>query len=243
MLNPLECISLLDLTSLNEDDDQETILHLCEKAQVPFHPVAAVCIHPQFIPIAKKELHQTGISIATVVNFPSGKEDLIQVLKTIDDAQKMGANEIDIVFPYQTYWQGDRTCFTFVSQCRKAINPQTRIKVILESGEWRDQHALYDACIELLMLNIDFLKTSTGKSQQGATLPACETIITAIEASKTKTGIKLSGGIRTYQQVKDYLCIIENVKGAAWITPNHVRFGASQLLDDLLTNSHGHNTF
>lgn len=52
-------IGCLDLTSLGDHDTEYRIEDLCAKADTPYGHVAAVCIWPQFIPLAKRNSKNT----------------------------------------------------------------------------------------------------------------------------------------------------------------------------------------
>src|SRR5690606_38108582 len=89
-------------------DTAETIDVLCEKAVIGQHHVAAVCVYPAFVKQAKNRLGDQTIRIATVVNFPHGTDSLESVLTSIRQAMSDGADEIDVVFPYQNYLHGEK---------------------------------------------------------------------------------------------------------------------------------------
>jgi len=84
----------------------------------------------------------------------------------------------------------------------------------------------------------DFIKTSTGKISTSATLPVALCMAEAIREHHTATGVpvglKVAGGIRTAKQAWQYLVVVSETLGAAWMTPDRLRIGASSLLNDLL---------
>ena len=100
-------ISCLDLPSLGDHDSIYQIEALCEKANTPYGAVAAVCIWPKFIAQAKQKLKDSPVKIATVVNFPQGSSDFKKLKNEITQALKNGADEIDAVFPYNDFLQGN----------------------------------------------------------------------------------------------------------------------------------------
>ena len=85
-------LPLLDLTSLNDDDTDERIAALCDRAVTESGGVAAVCIYPRFVPLAKQRLSNKGVAIATVINFPAGGEDAAAVSADTKAAVKSGAS-------------------------------------------------------------------------------------------------------------------------------------------------------
>lgn len=126
-------VRLLDLTSLNNDDTESRIEKLCAKAQTPYGNVAAVCIYPKFLPLAKSLLDGTSVKLATVVNFPDGGSDLSKVRAETEYALEKGAVEIDAVFPYRNFLAGDyQTCADFVALISKITG-----KNILPKSFWK----------------------------------------------------------------------------------------------------------
>lgn len=222
--------SLIDLTSLNDHDDLQTIAQLCQRSQ----HVAAVCVYPAFVADAKQQLANTTVKVATVANFPTGDQSLAVTLSQIKDAIAQGADEIDVVLPYQAFLSGDsETAAMFIAQCKENCGSHC-LKVILETGAFPNQTLLTTACQLAIDNGADFLKTSTGKIPQGASLDAATTILNVIKASqRPDVGFKASGGIRSAEQAMAYLSLATAIMGEQWITPAHMRFGASSLLDDV----------
>src|SRR5437016_1736213 len=115
-----EIISLIDLTSLNQDDNEESIITLCKNAITPLGTVAAVCVYPKFVELAANLLKNTSIKIATVVNFPHGKNDSNDIMQEIQNALNYQANEIDLVFPYHEYLKGNEAkAFQIIAAARE----------------------------------------------------------------------------------------------------------------------------
>ncbi|MCP0913506.1 MULTISPECIES: deoxyribose-phosphate aldolase [Legionella] len=225
-----EIISVLDLTLLEEKAQPHAIENLAQIAVT--HEVAAICVLPQ-------HLHHipatTGITRATVANFPAGDEVQEDVLKTIIQSIKLHADEIDYVFPYQNYLHGNqKLALQAVKEnyelCKRH---QVIFKVILETGAFPSMALIYEACLDILAQGCDFLKTSTGKTAQGATLSAAFTILSAIKESGKPCGIKLSGGVKTKEQALQYAALAEFMIGLP-VNKTWFRLGASRLLDELL---------
>lgn len=229
-----DLIQFIDLTRLENDDEDQKIITLCHKANTGHGAVAAVCIYPEYIALAKQHLH-APIKIATVANFPSGSDSFDSVSASILESIEQGANEIDVVMPYQDYIAGkQQAAIEFIKQCERLLPNQIKLKVILESGAFDDEQTLYQASIDMINAGADFLKTSTGKISKGASLDAAAIMLSAINDSKAAVGFKASGGVRTEEQAMQYYCLAQNIMGATWPTQDTFRIGASSLLDDLL---------
>ncbi len=232
-------IPLIDLTALNDTDTESSVAALCEKAVTPLGNVAAVCVYPQFVPLVSAQLAGGPIKIATVVNFPEGQQSLTDVLVDISRALADGANEIDIVIPYHRYLAGERHYLhDFVAAARAACGLDASLKVILETGALLDPAIIADASYDVLGAGADFIKTSTGKLSPGATLDAATTMLLVIKHASSQlkhpVGIKVSGGIREWQQAANYIALADAIMGEDWVRPATFRIGASQLLDNLL---------
>lgn len=232
-------LSLVDLTSLNATDTETSIAAFCEKAQLSFGHVAAVCVYPQFVRLVAAQFAGTTIKVATVANFPEGNASLETVLLEIGAALQEGAEEIDVVFPYLRYLAGEQQyAHTFVAACKAACGDNVTLKVILETGALLDPAIIADAALEALTAGADFIKTSTGKIAEGATLEAAATMLLVIKHAlpqlKRNVGIKISGGVRDIQQAAQYMQLADNIMGREWVEPATFRIGASKLVDEIM---------
>lgn len=232
-------LSLIDLTRLNEGDDANHIHRFIQQATTPYGTVAAVCIYAPFVRLANdclSALHAENVGVATVVNFPAARDSLTRIVAETKQALADGAQEIDLVLPYHELLAGDSTTPLHVVATLAAIvhSQNAKLKVIIESGALQTPTRIHAASTIAITGGADFVKTSTGKISVGATLDACDAICASIKASGKDVGIKLSGGIHTTAQARAYLTIIAHYFGAQWINNQHVRFGASSLLGDVL---------
>lgn len=237
-------VPLVDLTSLNETDTPADIYKLCSKAQNSAGKVAAVCVYSHLIQAAREGLDQANVSdvaIATVVNFPHGRDSIEEVVRETQKAIEHGADEIDVVLPYEAMMNGDEQHASELlsAVCREAHAQNRLVKVILETGALESEKNIIRACEISIEAGTDFLKTSTGKISVGATPEAVDLMIEAINAEHVsrEVGIKISGGVRTQADAQNYLELIESRMSDGWINPQHVRIGASSLLDELLQNN------
>lgn len=226
-------IALTDLTNLDETCTESAIDALCVQAKgggaTP--PVAAVCVWPQFVGRAKARLAGSGVSVATVVNFPTGGEDVERVVEQTREALRDGADEIDLVLPYRAFLDGDvETARGMLAAVRERVSADRVLKVILETGELEDPDAIRRASTLAIEEGADFVKTSTGKTPVSATPEAARIMLETIATTPhLKVGLKPSGGIRTLEQAKTYLDLADEIMGPGWATPATFRFGASGL--------------
>ncbi|HAU3689930.1 TPA: deoxyribose-phosphate aldolase [Legionella pneumophila] len=223
----------IDLTLLEADASLEALHQLQSRACQ--NDVAAICVLPKHLHVFKPN---SKIKLATVINFPLGNDDLLVSLAEIDNAIQLGVNEIDYVLPYQYYLRGNKQkalnhCDVIIQTCKKY---QLTLKIILETGLFPDMESIYQLSSEVIALGGRFLKTSTGKTPQGATLAAVFAIVSAVmdSAYASSCGIKVSGGIKTPLQAQQYAQLAELLMGKA-IHKDWFRIGASTLLEKLLS--------
>ena len=233
-----QALALMDLTSLNDDDNDTVIRELCARANTPVGHPAAVCVYPAFVQSARAALAEQGLAgkvkVATVTNFPHGAADVKRAAAETRAAIAAGADEVDVVFPYRALMAGDAEVGReLVEACKRECGDAV-LKVILETGELKEAGLIDRAGMLAIDGGADFLKTSTGKVAVNATLDAAKILLTAIKASGRDVGFKAAGGVRTAEDAAAYLQLAERVMGAEWITPAHFRFGASGLLGSLL---------
>lgn len=232
-------LSLMDLTSLNDDDTADKIHDLCLAASTHYGQTAAVCVYPQFVGGALATLEENqarAVKVATVTNFPHGNDDVKAAKKETKAAAKAGANEIDVVFPYRALLAGDEQIGAkLVKKCKKICkNRGVKLKVIIESGELKTPELIKKASEIAIENGADFIKTSTGKVPVNATLVSAEIMLNAIKDSGKNVGFKAAGGVRSSADAKAYLQLAENIMGKNWLSAETFRFGASGLLASLL---------
>ena len=231
-------VRLLDLTCLDPTADAEAIAALCRRSSTPIGPVAGVCVLPRLVPVAREQLAMTssGVHLATVINFPNGEDGVAKAGEDAARAVADGADEVDLVFPYRLYQAGDHDeALAVVIGCRAMCGPDVTLKVILETGSFSDAKMLGEVARDVIAVGADFLKTSTGRSSRGATLSAAAVLLGVIHESGGRTGLKVSGGIRTAAAAARYLALTDAIMGPEWATHSNFRIGASSLLDDLLS--------
>jgi deoxyribose-phosphate aldolase len=161
-------LNLMDLTTLNEDDTDAKVIALCQQAKSPAGNTAAICIYPRFIPVARKALREQGtpdVRIATVTNFPHGNDDIEIALAETRAAIAYGADEVDVVFPYRALIAGnEQVGAELVKVCAEACHDANiLLKVIVETGELKQESLIRKASEIAIKAGADFIKTSTGK--------------------------------------------------------------------------------
>ncbi|OUS26610.1 deoxyribose-phosphate aldolase [Thalassotalea sp. 42_200_T64] len=230
-----QTIGYMDLTTLNDNDTDEIVAKLCAQAKSSGGNTAAICIYPRFIPAAKKLLQGSGILIATVTNFPHGNDDIDIAVAESKAAVAYGADEVDVVFPYQALMAGDENVgFDLVKACKEVCPGTVVLKVIIESGVLATDALIKKASEIAIAAGADFIKTSTGKVSVNATPKAARIMLQAIKDNNPKVGFKAAGGVRTVENAKVYIDLATDILGDDWLSAATFRFGASGLLTNLL---------
>jgi len=231
-----QIIELIDLTNLADNCDQAAIEQLCAQATTPVGSVAAVCVWPEFVVDARRHLGAVNdVSIATVVNFPSGSESTQHCSNLIEKAIAEGASEIDYVMPYRQLLNGSTSEVQLaLKAARDSVPADIHWKVILETGELKTTQNIRMASEIAIDCGADFIKTSTGKVETNATPAAAKIMLEVIAEKNSDVSFKAAGGIRTVSDAESYLKLAEDKLGEAWLNSDHFRIGASGLLQDAL---------
>ena len=238
-------LSMIDLTTLDAKDTPGKVMQLCTKAMHPHDAipdlpqVAAVCVYPTMVRIAKESLKGSKIQVASVSTaFPSGMSTRKVKIEETKFAVNEGADEIDMVISRGHFLQGEYNyVYDEIAAVKEACGP-AHLKVILETGELSTLDNVRLASDIAMQAGADFIKTSTGKIQPAATLPVTLVMLEAIrdfyyETGK-KIGMKPAGGIATAKLAIQYLVVLRETLGEDWLNPKMFRFGASTLANDLL---------
>ena len=224
----------LDLTSLNDDDDDAAVAALCRRALGPAGRPAAVCVWPRFVPLCRDLLTDSGVRIACVTNFPAGAPDVATAADETREAVALGADEIDVVLPYMAWLAGERQlAVDLVAACREVCGEAVLLKVILETEALNTPDKIRAASEGAIAGGADFIKTSTGKIDVSATPEAAAAMLQVIRSADRPVGLKVAGGIRTVAGAGAYMAQADAMMGAGWLSPSTFRIGASGLLNDI----------
>jgi deoxyribose-phosphate aldolase len=193
--------SFIDHTLLKPTTTIKEIKDLC--AEAIEYEFAAVCVPPPLVKNARGFLRETKVKVATVIGFPFGysnaKAKVFETQQAIED----GADEMDVVINLIAlrgkFWAYLESEIKYLVQ---AIHKNDRlIKVIIESGILTNEE-IAQCCEIYAKAGVDFLKTSTGYAEKGASVEAVQLMRQTLPSS---VRIKASGGIRNYQFAKQLL--------------------------------------
>ena len=248
----LKAIRCMDLTTLSSDDTPDRVRRLCSKALRPLKQeltndlgitslnltVGAVCVYHALVETAAKALKGSNIPVAAVsTGFPHGLSPLPRRIEEIRDSVSAGALEIDIVITRAHVFSGNwEALYQEIKSFREAC-AGSHLKTILGTGELGSLRNVAKASLVCMMAGADFIKTSTGKEPQNATLPVSLVMLRMIRDYYQKTwhkvGFKPAGGIRTAKQALEWQILMNEELGREWLEPELFRFGASSLLTDI----------
>lgn len=238
-------LNMIDLTTLEGKDTTGKVQQLCYKARhlhdayAGLPTVAAVCVYPSMVAVAKKALGNSGIKVASVATaFPSGQAPRDVKIRDTKYAVNQGADEVDMVISRGKFLEGEYNyVFDEIAAIKEACG-SARLKVILETGELGSFDKVRRASDIAMYAGADFIKTSTGKISPAATLPVTLVMLEAIRDFYYKHGkmiaMKPAGGISKSKLALHYLVMVKEVLGEAWLNNEWFRFGASSLANDLL---------
>lgn len=244
-----QILSMVDITSLNPTDSVKSISEFVEKInkfdskfEILPHP-AAICVYPKFVSTVKDNLIE-DLQIASVAGgFPNADTFIEVKVAEVAMAVMEGATEIDVVIPSGMVISGDfEEIYDDLSEIKSACR-DAKLKVILETGVLMDPVLIKKAALVAMNAGADFIKTSTGKVSLGATYEAVYIMSKAVSEynalNNTKVGIKVAGGVSTTEQAVSYYAIVASVCGEEWLNPSLLRFGASRLVNSLISSLSG----
>ncbi|MBR5249725.1 MAG: deoxyribose-phosphate aldolase [Bacteroidales bacterium] len=242
----IQMLGLIDLTTLNATDTPTKVSNLVNKVNLfqtnfPNYPnPASICVYPNFASLIRQELKASGVGITTVAGcFPASQSyPEVKVLES-KLAVENGATEVDIVLALNAFMDKNfEASFDEIAQIRKAI-PSAHLKVILETGALLYPELIAEASFLAMEAGADFIKTSTGKMEPAATPAAaivmCQCIKRFYEVTGKKIGFKPAGGISSAKDAACYYAIVETILGSEWLCPELLRFGASRVTNNILS--------
>lgn len=239
--------SFIDLTTLEGSDTDKKVKQLCEKAlsfkekykTIP--DVAAVCVYPTLVKVARDSLKNSKISVASVAGaFPSGQSPISIKVEEVKYAIEQGADEIDMVISRGKLIEGKfDVVFDEIAAIKNVCN-NIHLKVILETGELQTIENIRKASELAINAGANFIKTSTGKINPAATETAfvimLDTIKEYYEETGKMIGIKPAGGIRESEEALRYFCLVKEILGEKWLNKKYFRIGASSLADNVIND-------
>jgi len=238
-------LNMIDLTTLEGKDSPGKVKQLCYKA-MHLHDsyeglptVAAICVYPSMVKLAKKSLEGSPVKVASVATaFPSGQAPGDVKIRDTKFAVSEGADEVDMVISRGKFLAGEYNYVFDEIALIKETCGEARLKVILETGELTTLDKVRKASDIAMHAGADFIKTSTGKVQPAATMPVTLVMLEAIRDFYYDTGkmigMKPAGGISKSKLALHYLVMVNEVLGEDWLDNHWFRFGASSLANDVL---------
>lgn len=240
----------IDLTTLSTEDSEQSVAKFTKRVNdfendYPQYPhVAAICVFSNFAETVRTHLDVEGVDVCVVAaGFPSSQT--FQAVKVADVAlaREAGADEVDIVLNIGLFNDGN-----FEELCDEIIElkhtaKKAKLKVILETGCLKTPEKIRDASVLSMYSEADFIKTSTGKIYDGASLEAayvmCQCIKEYYKQTGRKVGFKAAGGVRTTSEAVGYYTLVKEILGEEWLNADLFRIGASSLANNILSSLEG----
>lgn len=227
--------SFLDITSLNQVDTVDSINGwmdtILNDVKAGFTP-AALCVFSVFSSVVSSKLKGTAIKTAVVgAGFPDSQTFLSVKLAECEEAVRFGAEEVDVVLNLNAFFEGNFEKVVHEVKAIKNVIGKAKLKVILETGVL-NLHQVKVATQLAIDGGANFVKTSTGRVAEGATLQKVEAISAVLNQNKG-VGLKISGGVRTIDQAETFYTKVRAIMGDTFMTPDYFRIGASSLAEKL----------
>lgn len=191
----------IDHTILKQTSGLDDVLTVCREASE--YGFAAVCVPPVYVQKAVDKLNGTDVKVATVVGFPFGYHSIDTKITEAKQAAIDGADELDMVMNVASFKNKDYSYLENEISALLEISKKNGllVKVIIESGILNEEEIV--RCCELYRsFDVDFLKTSTGFAEKGA---SAEAVKLMRENLPGHIQIKASGGIKTFDFAKELI--------------------------------------
>jgi deoxyribose-phosphate aldolase len=189
----MQLAGFIDHTTLKNVTTIAEIDRVCQEAMA--YGFAAVCVPPYYVQDAKKILESAPVKLCTVIGFPFGYHHYKTKKEEARIALEEGADELDMVMNLAAFRSND---LAYVETEAGEIAGLTKtagktLKVIIESGILTPEEII--KCCELYQhYAVQFLKTSTGYAEKGATVDAVRLMRRHLPE---QIQIKASGGVKT----------------------------------------------
>ncbi|PKY90304.1 deoxyribose-phosphate aldolase [Falseniella ignava] len=185
---------LIDHTLLKADATSAQIKQLCQEAKD--YDFKSVCVNPAFVPQAAELLKGSDVEVCTVIGFPLGANTTATKIFEAKDAIANGATEVDMVINISQAKDGQwEAVEEEIKQIAEAVKGKAILKVIVETALLTDEE-IKNATEATVNAGADFVKTSTGFSNRGASLNDVQIMNTVTQG---RIGIKASGGVSNRQ--------------------------------------------
>ena len=243
-------LNSIDLTTLSSEDSVSSVAKFTGRvndfdSEYPaYGNVASICVYSNFAEVVKSHLDIDAVRVCVVAaGFPSSQTFTAVKVADVAMAVASGAQEVDVVLNLGMFLDGNYEDLSDELIELKHTARDARVKVILETGALRTAERIRDASILAMWSDADFIKTSTGKIYDGASLEAayvmCRCIREYFDQTGRKVGFKAAGGIRTAEEAVKYYTIVKEILGEEWLTPEYFRIGASSLANSILSALEG----
>jgi deoxyribose-phosphate aldolase len=206
----MDTAKMIDHTLLKAEATQEEIIKLCAEARE--YGFASVCVNPVWVKVAAEELKGSNVKVCTVIGFPLGASTTAIKRFETKDAIKNGAEEVDMVMNIGLLKSGeDEVVEADIRSVVEAARGKALVKVIIETSLLTEEEKVR-ACEISMRASADFVKTSTGFGSGGATV---KDVLLMRKVVGNKLGVKASGGIRDWNDLKSMLEAGANRIGAS----------------------------
>jgi len=202
-----ELLNTVDHTLLSTTATWEEIKTICDDG-MRFH-TASVCIPPCYVKQAADYV-QGRVAVCTVIGFPNGYATPTVKCAEAADAVRNGADEIDMVINLGMVKAGRYDDVLAEINAVKKSCAGRLLKVIIETCRLTEVEKIA-MCDVVARSSADFIKTSTGFAEGGATIHDVELLVAHCTGKK----VKAAGGIRSLEDAEQFLELGANRLGTS----------------------------
>jgi deoxyribose-phosphate aldolase len=230
----LRLLGQVELPGLSDTALEDEMERLIRRSHAGPVPVASICIWPSFISLCASRLAGKGVSVASVINFPKGGDDVERAIADAEEAIKDGADEIDLVFPAASFLDGEEPIArSMIAEVKDVMPEDALLKVILEPAHFADQGQLATACNLAIEEGADFLKAGGGRGAR-ASNAQIKTMLTVIRETGKNTGLVVTGEFANLEDLRSGFDLASSMIGEPWANIDRFRISTISGIDLLL---------
>ncbi len=223
-------VGLVDLPYLHiKLDSNKVISDISALGQI-----ASITTFTHHIHTIKDALNDDCPKISAIINYPNGDFNTYNATQEMKNAIAAGADEIDLVLPYQALVNRQAgLCLKFLTSMRE-IAEDIPLKLSIEAGVLQDAKWIRKASELAVRSEMDFIKTASGSHRQPVTLTMVQNILNVIQDMNHNVGIHIQTSNNNFLEASQYLEEVINRFGVSWVDASHFRLSGPNLEQSLL---------
>lgn len=230
----INCADLSTRSSVQHTMDVSMLCHAAR--QGPLGNAASVTVQHAHITQAFNQLARSNVAVAATVNATSGVYSALETERITRSLLLRGVSEVEITLHHKALNEGNKAAAQALLQaCRRACGKDARMKVVIETRQFNDHQALYDAATLAIDCGADMLVTANFVPRDRTpqtTLEAAATLLQAIRDNGGKTGLKIGGEHDNVRVIAPYMALARALMGSRWLTPSNFRIDGQEIIGE-----------